>query len=76
MERPTDEQVHDALQILLDKKTSKASNYAVQYASLGMLLEGDDLHLQCLYVLYKMTHRHGEEATKAREILRAYINPL
>jgi len=70
--KPTDTQVHEALQIILDNRTSKALNYAINYASLGTLMDGEELRIQCLYVLNNMTHWRGEDAKKVRQVLKAY----
>ncbi len=69
--KPTDEQVHEALQIIVDNSTAKALNYAVNYADVGRRMSGKTLRIQCLYVLNNMTHWRGEDATKVRQVLRA-----
>ena len=70
--KPTDEQVHDALKTIMDNQTSKALNYAVVYAAVGVHMIGEDLCLQCLYILSNMAHWRGEDATKVRQVLKAY----
>lgn len=72
MERPTDEQMRDALEIIMNNRDAKALNYAVAYADIGIGLEGDDLRIQCLYVLNNMSHWRGDNAKKVRTILKAY----
>lgn len=75
MERPTDGQVRDALETLVvthHLTNIKALNYAVNYAAVGIELEGDELRIQCLYVLNNMSHWRGDDAKKVKAILKAY----
>lgn len=68
----TEEEVREALGIIVKNWDAKALNYAVNYARAGLQMTGYELEIQCLYVLGNMTHWRGDEAKKVREILKDF----
>lgn len=70
--RSTEQEVHSALQIIVDNQDRKCLNWCVNYAKAGLEMTGEALEIQCLYVLGNMTHWHGPEAQEVRKILKAF----
>ena len=65
--------VHDALRAIVNNANEKSLNYAVNYAEYGLSLpEGDELRVQCLYVLNNISRWRGELAKEVRETLKRY----
>ena len=64
-------EVKEALQCIVDNRQAKALNYAVNYAREGLLLTGEALHVQLLYILGNMTGWRGEDAKQVRTTLKA-----
>ena len=64
--------VHWALNKILDNENEKALNYAVNYARAGLYMTGEELKVQCLYVLNNMTHWRGETAKEVRTTLKEF----
>jgi CRISPR/Cas system-associated protein Cas10 (large subunit of type III CRISPR-Cas system) len=65
--------VHEALVKIWDNRHEKSLNYAVNYATYGMELpDGEELKVQCLYVLNNMSRWRGPVAKEVRETLKAY----
>ena len=69
----TEKEVKEALQKIIDNRQAKALNYAVNYAQEGLLLTGEALRVQCLYILGNMTSWRGEDAKKVRKTLKAFV---
>ena len=67
-----EEQIHAAMQTIIDNADNKALNYAVNYAKQGLFMTGDELRVQCLYVLNNMTHWYGDVAKEVRSVLKGY----
>ena len=65
-------EVKEALQCIVDNRQTKALNYAVNYAREGLLLTGETLRIQCLYILGNMTSWRGEDAKRVRDILKEF----
>ena len=65
-------EVYNALRKIIANKEAKALNYAVNYARAGLSMKGEELRIQCLYVLNNMTHWRGNEAKESRNILKNY----
>jgi len=68
----TDDQVRTALEVLVRNRKEKALNYAVNYAEAGCWMKGEELRVQCLYVLNNMSHWRGETAKQVRETLKKF----
>lgn len=68
----TEKEVKEALQSIIDNRQAKALNYAVNYAREGLLLSGEALHVQVLYVLGNMTGWRGVTAKEVRAVLKEF----
>lgn len=70
----TDENVKQAIrQILADTESYRTSlNYAVNYCRAALSMEGEELRVQCLYILSNITHWRNVNAKEVRGILKAY----
>ena len=68
----TEKEVKDALQSIIDNRQAKALNYAVNYAREGLLLTGEALRVQVLYVLGNMTGWRGITAKEVRAVLKEF----
>uniref|UniRef100_A0A6H2A6A0 Uncharacterized protein n=2 Tax=viral metagenome TaxID=1070528 RepID=A0A6H2A6A0_9ZZZZ len=66
--------VHNSLRLIIANKDQKALNYAVNYARAGLSMTGEELRVQCLYVLNNITHWRGEVAKEVRGVLKEYTN--
>ena len=66
------EQVHQALEKILENKDQKALMWAVNYARAGLSMTGDDLRVQCLYVLGNIEHWRGPVAKEVRGVLKEF----
>ena len=71
----TEKEVKDALQVIIDNRQAKALNYAVNYARGGLLLSGEALRVQCLYILNNMTAWRGIAAKEVRTTLKEFTKP-
>ena len=59
--------------ILSDKKSYDTSlNYAVEYARAGLCMTGEELKVQCLYILNNITHWRHPEAKAVRQTLKDF----
>jgi len=70
--RPLEPAVHAALRDIVNNRTEKSLNWAVNYAQAGLEMTGEELRVQCLYVLNNMTHWRGGLAKQVRTTLKAY----
>ena len=70
--KPTETQVHNALETKIRNAEAKALNWAVGYAVAGLGMHGEALRIQVLYVLNNMTHWRGEDAKQVRATLKAF----
>ena len=68
----TEKEAQEAMATIVANRDQKAVNWAVNYAQVGMDMTGEELRVQCLYVLNNISHWRGEEATAVRNILKAY----
>lgn len=73
MTKPNDSQVHKALGVILDNQGAKALNWCVEYARQGLSMSGEELRVQCLYVLNNMAYWRGHEAKVVRAVLKEYV---
>lgn len=74
MPRPSEKEVKDAIEVILkDTKAYTTSlNWATQYCIVARGLTGDELRVQCLYILNNITHWHGEGSKDVRRILKEF----
>ena len=68
----TEKEVKEGLQRIIDNREAKALNYAVNYAREGLLLTGEALHVQVLYVLGNMKGWRGTTAKEVRTTLKEF----
>ena len=63
----------EAMRKIVENREEKSLNWAVEYARYGMGLPfGEELRVQCLYVLNNISRWRGEVAKEVRETLKAY----
>lgn len=75
MDKPTEDQVKDAIRVILsDKKSYTTSlNWAVGYCEAALDMEGGHwLEVQVLYILNNISHWRHPRAKEVRTILKAY----
>ena len=67
-------QVHNAIRVILSDRGSysKSLNYAVGYCRVAMYMDGEDLRVQCLYILDNITRWRHPEAKNVRATLKAF----
>lgn len=70
--KPTENEVYDALKVIVKNSHLKALNYAVNYAKAGIGMTGHELHVQCLYVLTNISYWRGAEAKHTRKLLKDF----
>ena len=65
--------VHDAIRIILSDRAaySKSLNYAVGYCQAALSMQGDELRVQCLYILNNITGWRHPQAKEVRKVLKA-----
>jgi hypothetical protein len=72
MEKVTVTDVYDAaLEII--RSQSKATNWAKNYAEAALSMTGEELRVQCLYVLNNITHWREPAAKTVRQTLKSYV---
>ena len=72
---PTTElEVKSAIKLILEDKKSQASstNYAIHYCERGLGMHGEELRIQCLYIINNITHWRGAKAAEVRRTLWAF----
>ena len=71
----TRNEVIDAIKMILsDEARYKTSlNYAVNYCKVALNQEGEDLRVQCMYILVNITAWRHPKASAVRSILKAYV---
>lgn len=72
----TEGDVKDAIGVILaDTKAYGTSlNYAVGYARLAQHMTGEDLRVQCLYILSNITHWRNPQAKEVRITLKEFCH--
>jgi hypothetical protein len=60
----------EALQAIVNHKDEPSLNWAVNYAQAGLTMSGEDLRVQCLYVVGNITRWRGPLAKRVREALK------
>ena len=73
--KPNEEQVKNAIRkILEDEKSYKTSlNWAVNYCRHALSQLGEELRVQCLYILNNITRWRHPNAKDVRATLKAFI---
>lgn len=66
--------VQNAIQTILSDRASypKSLNYAVEYCRAARLMSGEELRVQCLYILGNITRWRHEKAKEVRATLKAF----
>ena len=67
-----EKEVHQAFNTILDDEDSKALNYAINYTRAGLYMTGEELKVQCLYILHNITHWRHPEAKAVRQALKDF----
>ena len=69
-----EKEVKDAIKvILLDKDHYATSlNYAINYSNYALDMTGEELRVQCLYIIGNITHWRHPKAKEVRNIIRAF----
>ena len=70
--KPTENEVYDALKVIVKNSHLKPLNYAINYAKAGIGMTGHELHVQCLYVLSNLQYWRGAEAKHTRQLLKDF----
>lgn len=72
--KPTEIEVHLALGIIFaDRKSYSTSlNYAVNYVEEGLYMKGEELRVQCLYILNNIQRWRHPEAKEVRRVLKEF----
>ncbi len=70
----TVDQVHDAIRIILNDRANypKTLNYAVEYCRAALWQGGDDLRVQCLYILNNISRWRHPKAKDVRAVLTSF----
>jgi hypothetical protein len=59
--------------ILSDRKSYSTSlNYAIAYCQLAQGMAGEELRVQCLYILNNISHWRHPQAKEVREVLKSF----
>jgi hypothetical protein len=72
MSKPSEQEVHKCLQAIVDNRNEKSLNWAVNYAQAGLNMSGEELRVQCLYVLGNISHWRGDLARSVRATLKLF----
>ena len=74
MNKPNEAEVKVAItKILQDTKAYSTSlNWAVNYCKAAIQMSGEDLKVQCLYILGNITHWRHKDAKEVRVVLKAF----
>jgi hypothetical protein len=69
------EEVQAAIDIILldEKAYNKSLNYAISYCREAKFMYGDELRVQCAYILNNITHWRHPLAKEVRTILKKYV---
>ena len=68
----TEADVKKALQVIVDNRQQKSLNWAVNYAREGLLMTGEALRVQVLYILSNITGWRGVVAKEVRMTLKEF----
>lgn len=72
----TELEVKEAIEtILSDKKSyNKSLDHAVNYCRYALSLKGEELRVQCLYILNNISYWRHPEAAKVRKVLKSFVS--
>jgi hypothetical protein len=72
----TEGDVKDAIAVILEDTTAYTTslNYAVGYARLAQHMTGEDLRVQCLYILGNISHWRSPQAKEVRITLKGFCH--
>jgi len=70
--KPLEPAVHSALRDIVNNRSEKSLNWAVNYAQEGLSMTGEELRVQCLYVLNNIVYWRGGLAKQVRATLKAF----
>lgn len=64
--------VKEAIQVILSDTANygKSLNYAVNYAKAGLTMEGEELRVQCIYILCNLAYWRHSKAKEVRAVLK------
>ena len=68
----TEEAVKKMLLKIVENRELPVLNWAVNYAREGLLMTGEALRIQCLYILNNMTSWRGVIAKEVRAVLKEF----
>ena len=70
----TEKRIKVAIRLILaDKKAyDKTLYYAVNYCKYALDMSGEELRVQCLYILNNITHWRGEGNKEVRKLLKDF----
>ena len=72
MLRRQEANVKAALEAIVKHQDEKALNWAVNYASAGISMTGEELRVQCLYVLNNIANWRGGASGAVRKTLKEF----
>ena len=69
--RATEQDVHKAIKTIAQECKNP---YALTYVKAAIMLDmtGEELRVQCLYILSNLTHWRGETARQVKEVLMGF----
>lgn len=72
--KATEADVQEAVNVILSdtKSYQTALNYAVNYAKFALSMSGEELRVQCLYILSNISHWRHPKAKEVRRILKSF----
>ena len=67
-------QVHDAISVILSDRAKYDTqlNWAVNYCKAALCMTGEELRVQCLYILGNISSWRHPEAKNVRKILKDF----
>lgn len=71
-----EEKVKTAIKTILSDKLhyTTSLNYAINYCHYALNMTGEELRVQCLYIIGNITHWRHPKAKEVREVLKAFIS--
>ena len=69
----TESGVKSAIEKIIIYQNHKQLNWAVNYAKAAMVMSGEELRVQVLYILNNIAYWRGEVAKEVRGTLREFI---
>ena len=71
--KATETEVKGAIETILKDRASyaKSLNYAVNYCRAALSMTGEELRVQCLYILNNISHWRHPDAKEVRRVLKS-----